>query len=80
MGLFLDFDDLYRLTRKKQANAQKRVLKAKGYDFEEDPQGRPLVLRAQIESRILGTAARELEQALKPGPDSAALAALMGQR
>lgn len=73
--MFLTTDELYRITRKRQRAAQIRVLVEKGYAFEHDAAGWPLVLRSSVEAKIAQKApARRRE------PDSAALAALMGSR
>lgn len=73
--MFLTPDEVYRITRKKQRAAQCRVLKAKGYAYEPDAAGWPLVLKSTVEKRH-GTPAGQAAR----GPDSAALAALQGSR
>lgn len=55
-AMFLDPAQLVRLTGRKKQDAQKRVLKAKGYRFGEDDDGRPLVLTADVERKISGKA------------------------
>jgi hypothetical protein len=77
--MFLTPEEVYRITRRRQRAAQKRVLREKGYAFDEDAAGWPLVLRATVERH---PAHRPAEGLQKPssGPDSAALAALMGSR
>jgi hypothetical protein len=54
--MFLALEEVRRLTGKKKKDAQKRVLKAKGYRFGEDDVGRPLVLMADVERKIKGKA------------------------
>jgi hypothetical protein len=54
--MFLAPDQVHRLTGRKKKDAQKRVLKAKGYRFGEDEDGRPLVLCADVERKIKGKA------------------------
>ena len=53
---FLTRTELVRLTGKKYAPAQKRVLEARRIRFTEDDAGRPIVLRAAIEKKLLGEA------------------------
>lgn len=74
--MFLTPDEIYRITCRRQRAAQKRELRAKGYAFDEDAAGRPLVLRSTVEARHAATRHQEGSK----GPDSAALAALMGGR
>lgn len=57
MSLFLSHDELRELTGKRYAPAQKRVLKGQGIRFTEDGMGRPIVLRAAVERRLMGGAA-----------------------
>lgn len=71
--MFLTHDEVVRITRKRQKAAQKRVLIAKGYPFETDEAGWPLVSRAYAEQR----ASQTEREPQRRGPDSAALAALM---
>lgn len=56
MSLFLDPADIERLTGKKYAPAQKRALDKRGIRYTEDAHGRPVVLRASVERKILGRA------------------------
>lgn len=74
--MFLSRDEIYRITRKRQRAAQKRVLRARGYAFEEDAAGWPLVLWTTVERRH----AAANDSTLGRGPDRAALAALMERR
>ena len=73
MNLFLTAEEVYRITRKRQRAAQRRVLLAKGYAFDEDAAGWPLVLRTTVEQRH----AAQPRQEGPSSPDSAALALLM---
>ncbi len=77
--MFLTTDEVYRITRKRQRAAQKRVLREKGYAFDEDAAGWPLVLRSTVERHPAHRPAEGLQKS-SSGPDSAALAALMGGR
>lgn len=77
--MFLTPEEIYRITRKRQRAAQKRVLLEKGYAFEPDAAGWPLVLRSTVERRHAQRAQEGLQEPSR-GPDSAALAALMGGR
>lgn len=70
--MFLTPEEIIRITGRRQRAGQKKVLTAKGYTFEEDGMGWPLVSRHAAEKRF-GTARAEERQ----GPDTAALAALM---
>ena len=74
--MFLSPEEIYRITRKRQRAAQKRVLGGLGYTFEEDAAGWPLVLRSTVEKRH----AAANDEASGRRPDSAALAALMARR
>lgn len=53
---FLTRHELARLTGKVYAPAQKRVLDARKIRYEQDHKGRPIVLRAAIERKLLGKA------------------------
>ncbi len=74
--MFLTPADLIRLTGRRQRAGQKKVLAAKGYAFDEDGMGWPLVLVGAVERRLLGAP----QPAERTGPDPAALAALMDRR
>ncbi len=78
--MFLSPEEVYRITRRRQRAAQKRVLREKGYAYDEDAAGWPLVLRATVERHPAHRPAGGLQEASSRGPDSAALAALMGSR
>lgn len=51
--IFLSADELYRLTALKRPSAQVRWLTARGWRFELDAWGRPVVLCAEAERRML---------------------------
>lgn len=55
--LFLDADELKRLTGYKKAKYQVAHLRRKGWRFEQNAAGAPLVARAYFERRMVGTAA-----------------------
>lgn len=76
MDLYLTEAELERRTGRRYAKVQKRVLKAMGIPFDEDADGKPLVLRSVVErdSAPLQVAPP------RPGPDPGALAAIMGSR
>lgn len=74
--MFLTPDEIYRITRKRQRAAQCRVLREKGYAFEPDGAGWPLVLVSTVEKRHQAQAANDPRR----GPDPAALAAAMARR
>ena len=58
--MFLSADDLCRLTALKRPSAQVRWLAARGWKFETDRWGRPIVLCAEAERRMLsGPVSRE---------------------
>lgn len=57
--MFLTPADIVRLTGKKYAPAQKRVLRDRRIRFAEDAFGRPVVLRATVERKLLGDAVTE---------------------
>lgn len=59
MSLFLDPQEVRQLTGKRYAPAQKRVLRNQRIRFAEDAFGRPVVLRAAVEKRLLGEALSE---------------------
>jgi len=67
--MFLTRAEIIRLTDKIYKSAQKRVLRKKGYRFEEDDAGHPLVLRASVERRIEGKA---ISAEPRPAPDFSA--------
>lgn len=73
--MFLTTDEVHRITRKRQRAAQIRVLTEKGYQFDLDAAGWPLVLRSTVEARH----AAQARPAASRGPDAAALAALMSR-
>jgi len=56
MSLFLDAEDLKRLTGKIYRSAQKRALARLGIRYTVAADGRPLVLRATVERKIEGRA------------------------
>lgn len=70
--MFLPPQEIERITRRKQAAAQRRVLAAKGYPFDQDAAGYPLVLWSVVEQRFA-----QPESSTRRGPNPAALAALM---
>ena len=57
--MFLSPDDLARLTGLQRPSAQLRWLAAHGWKFEVDRFGRPVVLRAEAERRMLGGPVRQ---------------------
>ncbi len=63
--MFLTRDELERLTGRKYAPAQKRVLRERKIPYDEDDFGRPIVLAASIERKLLGQATSE-EPAIAP--------------
>lgn len=63
---FLDKDALFKLTGRRYAPAQKRVLRERKIRFSEDDFGRPVVLWATIEARLLGHIQTDQP---RPGPD-----------
>lgn len=70
--MFLTHEEIARITGKRQKAAQIRVLLKKGYPYDTDDQGWPLVLASTVRARH--------EQGGQPerrGPDRAALAALL---
>jgi hypothetical protein len=67
--MFLTPAEVAQLTGRKYASAQRRALRRKGYPFEEDDAGRPLVLIATVERRIVGKATTPEPP---PGPDFSA--------
>lgn len=52
MSLFLSAPDLEQLTGRKRPGAQRRALEQMGIAFVPDPEGRPRVLRALVESMM----------------------------
>lgn len=66
METFLTRPEIVTLTGRKYAPAQKRVLLKRKIRFSEDDFGRPIVLRAAIEAKLLGNI--QTDQPL-PGPD-----------
>jgi len=66
MSLFLSDADLEELTRRKRAGAQRRALTAMGIAFVPDPEGRPRVLRALVESMMGAPAGRAMLTAREP--------------
>jgi len=61
--IFLTAAEIRRLTKRKKRDAQIRVLKARRIRYTEDGDGRPVVLRAAVERKLLGHA-----EAPEPGP------------
>ena len=59
VAMFLSGDELYRLTARKRPSAQRRWLTARGWRFELDGFGRPVVLREEAERRMLSAPVRK---------------------
>ena len=55
--LFLDADELFELTGYRLAKYQAKELRRRGWRFECNAAGRPLVARAYFERRMVGQAA-----------------------
>jgi hypothetical protein len=53
--MFLTREELFELTERKQAAAQRRWLTLMGYRFEVGPSGRPKVLQEAVTERLSGT-------------------------
>lgn len=51
---FLTPEEVRRITGKKYAPAQRRVLMERGIRFTPDGDGKPVVMRAHVERRLLG--------------------------
>lgn len=66
MSFFLTAEELRQLTGKRYAPAQRRVLQNRRIRFTEDARGRPIVLRATIEKKLLGEALSAPEQRTAP--------------
>jgi hypothetical protein len=71
--LLLDRAALKRLTGRTKKDAQKRVLEERRIPFTEDGDGRPVVLWASVERKILGKA-KSAEP--RQGPDFSAFPAV----
>ena len=69
MGIFLDNDELTRLTGREQHAAQKRYLNRKQIPFEENAFGEILVSRQYIERRLSGGPVESTSKEYRPNFD-----------
>lgn len=65
--IFLTYDEIADLTGYVQPSAQRRWLQRNGYRFDVRGDGRPVVLRAQVDQR------QRIREVRTSGPDLAAL-------
>lgn len=61
MSLFLSRDELHELTGYTQAAAQFRWLTSRGWKHEVGADGRPRIMRAEMERHLLGSKPRTRE-------------------
>lgn len=64
--MFLDDDDLFKLTRRRRRAAQMRVLAALGIEHQQRPDKSIVVLRAHVEQLFGGVANAKVSREIEP--------------